>query len=205
MSGFIAWFAGNRVAANVMMVIILASGIISLPSIKKELFPSITLDVVEIEVAYPGADPAAVEEAVCLRLEEAVEGLDNIKSIEAFATSSSCTVYVTAAPNGATERLQSAIENRIDAITSLPEQAEWPTITTVAFNEQVISVVISGQVDERTLIRIGERIREDITTLPGVTLAKLEGTRVEQAAIALRADLNQKPSPASPASFSIST
>ncbi|MGI9502188.1 MAG: efflux RND transporter permease subunit, partial [Geminicoccaceae bacterium] len=111
MRNLIAWFVDNRVAATVMMLLIIGSGLIAVPSIKKELFPSIRLDVIEIEITYPGADPATVEKAVCLPVEEAVDGLENIKSIETLASSETGTVLVTAAANNATARLEAAIKN----------------------------------------------------------------------------------------------
>ncbi|MGI9504007.1 MAG: efflux RND transporter permease subunit, partial [Geminicoccaceae bacterium] len=68
----------------------------------------------------------------------------------------------------------------VDGIDNLPEEAERPAITTVLFNERVVSVVIAGDVGEETLTRLGEQVRDDIAALPGVTLAKLEGTRDEE-------------------------
>ena len=177
MRSVIAWFAVNRVAANVIAIIIAVGGIISLPEIKKELVPAVTLDVVQIQVDYPGADPATVERTICLRIEEAIEGLDNVKTIDSVASSGACTVYVTAARNEGTGRLWSSIENRIDGVTSFPEEAERPEIETVVYNERVVSVVISGTAGEAMLTRIGKRLRDEIAALPGISLVELGGTR----------------------------
>ncbi|MEM9439628.1 MAG: efflux RND transporter permease subunit [Pseudomonadota bacterium] len=183
MRSVIAWFAANRVAANVMAIIIAVGGMISLPEIKKELVPAVALDVVQIQVDYPGADPVTVERTVCLRIEEAIDGLDNIKSIDSIASSSTCIVYVTAARNEGTERLRSSIENRIDGITSFPEEAERPNIETVVYSERVVSVVISGTAGEAVLTQIGKRLRDEIAALPGISLVELGGTRDEELSV----------------------
>lgn len=61
MNRMIAWFAENRVAANLMMVLIIVAGVLSIPETRKELIPNISLDMVSITVAYPGASPSEIE------------------------------------------------------------------------------------------------------------------------------------------------
>ena len=75
--GILAWTAKNSVAANVLMLILIVGGIVTLASgIKQEVFPEVELDIVSISVVYPGASPAEVEQAVVLAVEEAVRGID---------------------------------------------------------------------------------------------------------------------------------
>ena len=74
--GFVAWFAENHVAANLMMAMILILGAASLISIKQEVFPEMELDMIQISVPYPGATPEEVEEAICTRIEEKISSVD---------------------------------------------------------------------------------------------------------------------------------
>ena len=74
----IAWFAENPVAANLLMVLILAAGIAGLPSIKQQTFPDLDVDLIQIGVPYLGASPSEVEEGVCIRIEEELQGVDGI-------------------------------------------------------------------------------------------------------------------------------
>ena len=76
--GPIAWMAGNTVAANILMLVLLGGGIFTALRIKQEVFPEFDLDMVQISVAYPGASPAEVEQGIVLAIEEAVRGLDGI-------------------------------------------------------------------------------------------------------------------------------
>ena len=64
--GPIAWMAKNHVAANLLMFVVLAGGVIGMFRVKQEVFPEVELDVVSIQVEYPGASPAEVEQAVVL-------------------------------------------------------------------------------------------------------------------------------------------
>ena len=70
--GSMAWMARNPVAANLLMVAFLVGGLLMSFRIKKEVFPQIQLDEVDISVPYPGASPAEVEQGVLLAVEEAV-------------------------------------------------------------------------------------------------------------------------------------
>ena len=79
MHGMISWFARNPVAANLLMVIILAvGGHAALKRIPLEVFPSFESDMVTISLIYRGATPAEVEQALVIRVEEAIADLDGI-------------------------------------------------------------------------------------------------------------------------------
>ena len=45
----------------------------------REMFPSFSLDIIVVSVPYPGASPEEVEEGICLKLEDAIEGIEGIK------------------------------------------------------------------------------------------------------------------------------
>ena len=74
MNYVLAWFARNNVAANLLMVTIIVGGLLMISRLKVEIFPEFETDLVIITVPYLGAAPAEVEEAVCVRVEEAIQG-----------------------------------------------------------------------------------------------------------------------------------
>jgi multidrug efflux pump subunit AcrB len=81
MNGAINWFARNSVVANLLMIMIVAAGVITIPTITKEIFPEFSLDIISISVRYLGAAPEEVEEGVAVRIEEAIQDLEGIKQI----------------------------------------------------------------------------------------------------------------------------
>ena len=54
----------NRVAPNLLMLVLLIGGLFMASQIKKELFPDFALDEVRVSVAYPGASPEEVEQGI---------------------------------------------------------------------------------------------------------------------------------------------
>ena len=85
MERVIKWFVHNSVAANMFMFFILIAGFLTIPRIKMEVFPDISIDVISVSVIYPGASPKDVEDGICVRIEEKVQGLRGIKKISSTA------------------------------------------------------------------------------------------------------------------------
>jgi multidrug efflux pump subunit AcrB len=176
--GLIAWFVRNEVAANLLMVSIVFLGLWSLATrIPLEVFPEFERDVVNISMTYRGATPAEVEESVVVRIEEAIEDLQGVKEITSNANEGQARVRVEVDKGYAPRMILDDIKNRVDAINTFPDDVERPIYSVLEFTRQVISVVVSGALDEAELRRLGERIRDDLTALPEVSLAELAAVR----------------------------
>ncbi len=78
MNQLISWFAANKVASNLLIILIIVAGALAYPEIRQEPFENVPLDLVAITVAYPGAAPDEVEKAVCIRIEEAIKDVPGI-------------------------------------------------------------------------------------------------------------------------------
>ncbi len=83
--GPLAWFAQNHVAANLLMLLIVVGGLISLRTNTIEIFPDTSVDMITVTVPYLGATPAEAEEGVCIRVEEVVSGILGVKRIRSVA------------------------------------------------------------------------------------------------------------------------
>jgi hydrophobic/amphiphilic exporter-1 (mainly G- bacteria), HAE1 family len=81
----IARFARHPTAANLLMLIFFAAGILSLPSLRRETFPDFTPSEVEVRIPYRGATAEEVEEAVCQRVEDAIDGVKFVKELRSEA------------------------------------------------------------------------------------------------------------------------
>lgn len=173
----IAWFARNRVAANVLMGLIMAGGILTMFRIKQEVFPEFALDLITVTVPYLGAAPEDVEEGVCIRIEEAIQGLDGVKEITSIASEGTGMVMVELALDADARKMLDDIKARVDAIDTFPEETEKPIIQEITNRRQVIMVSVSGDTDERVLRYLAERVRDEIAMLPGITLVELANAR----------------------------
>ena len=185
MKSLVTWFAKNTVAANLLMLILVVGGLITLPTIKKEIFPSFGMDIIIVSVIYPGAAPEEVEESICLPIEEAIEDLEGIDKISSVAGESNGRVTVEIGTNADSRKVLEDIKTRVDAIDTFPDEAERPLVTELMNKNQVINIAVSGQTDEVTLKKLGQKIRDEITDLPGITQVTLVNARPYEITIEL--------------------
>ncbi len=183
MKGLVSWFASNGVVANLLMVVILVGGALSVPEIRKEVFPEFSIDRISVSVIYPGAAPEEVEEGICIRIEEAVQSLTGVKRITSTASEGMGIVNVEVLEGTDIREFLDEVKGRVDAISTFPEEAEQPVIQEVIVRNQVINVAVSGQADERTLKRVAEQVRDEVVSLPGITQAELSSARPYEVSI----------------------
>ncbi len=169
--------ASNPVAANLLLVFLIAGGLISAYTIKQEVFPDFDFDVINIAVPYPGASPAEVEQGIVLVIEEAVRGLDNVKKVTSTASEGLATIAVELRLDTDKSKALADVKNAIDRIASLPQDAERPTVSQIVGRREVISVVLYGDIDNHTLTNLAETVRNDLLSKPNITSAELSGLR----------------------------
>ncbi|MHC4507420.1 MAG: efflux RND transporter permease subunit, partial [Planctomycetota bacterium] len=175
--GVLGWFASNHVAANLLMLLIIVAGLLSISSSKLEVFPELSLDMITITVPYLGASPEDVEEGVCLRVEEAIAAVDGVKRITSTAgEGAGMTVVEVEEYADATEVLDD-VKAEIDTIITFPEQTEKPIITELKTRHKVITVVVFGDASEKTLKKLAEQVRDDLTARPNVSQVAVAAVR----------------------------
>ena len=175
--GLLGWFASNHVAANLLMLIIIVAGLLSIFSAKLEVFPELSLDMLTISVPYLGASPEDVEEGVCLRVEESIAAVDGIKRMTSSAgEGAGVTVVEVEEYADATEVLDD-IKAEVDTIITFPEETEKPIISEIKTRHQVITVVVFGDVPEKILRILAEQVRDELTAMPNISQIGIAGIR----------------------------
>ena len=80
--GVIAWMTENRITPNLMMIVLLVGGFFFASQIKQEVFPEFEIDIVRVNVPYPGSSPEEVEQGIVLAVEEAIRSLEGIGTLD---------------------------------------------------------------------------------------------------------------------------
>ncbi len=177
MERIIAWFVDNPVAANLLMLIFLAGGTISLLKMHQEEFPNIDTDIVQIQVPYLGAAPEEVEQGVCIRIEEAIEGIQGIDKIHTISAEGACIAMIELDGETDSTRSLNEIKTKIDAISTFPRETEKPEVSMFEFRGQVIHIAVSGSSDDSSLKSLGEKIRDDLAGMEGISQVVLNYAR----------------------------
>lgn len=178
MHGLIRWFARNHVATNLLMFFMLGlGGFYAWEKIPVEFFPENEPDEVRISMSYRGATPEDVETGIVQKIEQALEGLPGVQEIESVAREGRASVEIEIQKGKDPRAVLSEVENRVQAINTFSNDTERPVI---ALNQRIISaltVIVSADMNQRDLLRLGEQVRDQIAMLPGITLANLRGVK----------------------------
>ncbi|MDN3485189.1 efflux RND transporter permease subunit [Pseudoalteromonas sp. APC 3224] len=185
----IAWFTKNHVAANLLLVTLLLSGLFSLSSkIPLEVFPSFETDMISVGVSLRGATPEDVEQGVTIRIEEAVQDLEGIKQIFSRSSEGSGSVTIEVESGYDPRELLADIKSRVDAINTFPGDAEKPIVALAERKREVIAVTVSSDYGEKETREYAEKVRDQILRLPNVTQVELSGVRDYELAIEVSQD-----------------
>ena len=175
--GILAWFASNHVAANLLMLFIVAAGFLSIFDTKMEVFPEFSLDMINISIPYRGASPDDVEEGVCVRIEEAIAGVDGIKRMTSTAAEGGGSTFIEVEEYTDATDVLDDVKAEVDTIITFPQETEKPIITEIKNRHKVISVVLHGDVSERTLKKLVDEIRDDLTAMENISQVSISGVR----------------------------
>ena len=175
--GILSWFASNHVAANLLMLLIVAAGLMAIFSARLEVFPEMNLDMINIMVPYLGASPSDVEEGVCSRVEEAIAGVEGIKRMTSTAAEGMGSTLVEVEEYADVKEVLDDVKAEIDTIITFPKETEKPIISELKTSFKVISIVLYGDVSEQTLRTLADRIRNEITDKKNITHATISGIR----------------------------
>jgi multidrug efflux pump subunit AcrB len=185
MDRLIAWWVHNPVAANLLMVGILLAGLMGFLTMEREAFPQVKPYQAQIEVIWPGAAPQEVEEQIIVRIEQALEDLDEVNHVYSTAMEGMAEIEVTTYPNVDINGFLNDVKNAVDSVTSLPRDIENPRVRRTQFRQEMIRVAVHGR---------PQRARTDAPrrgparrggALPWVSTIELFGTRREEVTIEL--------------------
>ncbi|MDQ7090838.1 MAG: efflux RND transporter permease subunit [Methylococcales bacterium] len=175
--GAISWMAAHSIAPNLIMFACIIGGLMFLQTMKQEVFPDFELDKVSIKVIYPGASPEEIESGLLLSIEDAISGLDGIDEIRSTATEGLAMVVVDALAGSDIQRLVQEVEKEVDRITTFPEDAEVPQVSIISEKQQVLTMVLYGDTNEKVLHQLGEDFRKQLLQSKEITQVELSGVR----------------------------
>jgi len=186
--GPMAWMAKNSVAANILMAILLAGGLIAATKVNQEFLPEAQLDEVSVNVPYPGASPDEVEQGILLAVEEAVRGIDGVKRVTSTASEGNGSVRIEVLESYDVNRVTDDVRNEVDRIRTFPLDAENPIISAVKLKRAVMDVIVAADVSENVLRELTEQTRDRLLQSGGITQVELSNVRNYEIAIEIPQD-----------------
>lgn len=183
MKSLVRWAIGHSPAMNMLMVSILAIGALSAFMLRRETFPRFELEIILVQVPYPGASPEEVENGICQKIEEAIQGIDGLKKVTSVATEGAGNVVIELRSDVKNvQKILNEVEAEVDRIPSFPELAEEPEIQQLTIRNPAIKLgVVGPDLDtpdaELKLREIAERVRDDLLQLDEISVAEIQGAK----------------------------
>jgi multidrug efflux pump subunit AcrB len=175
--GPIAWMAAHTVTANLLMLTCIIGGYLMLTQINQEVFPEYNMNRVQVTVAYPGASPEETETGIVLAIEEAVNGLDGVRSVDATAAEGAAIVTIEAQTDFDVQQLGQDVKAEVDRLRTLPVDAERPEVRVLMHQHSEMSLVLYGDTEERSLHELAEQLRDGLLQYSEITQVELVGVR----------------------------
>ncbi|MDA0153524.1 efflux RND transporter permease subunit [Vibrio sp. Makdt] len=183
MSWMTKWFINNPVAANLLMMAIVISGVLAFGQLRVEPFPQIAPSSISITVAYPGGTAQQIDESVTQRIEESISGIAGIKQITSQSSAGVSRVVVRKTSSTDLDKLLDDIRNQVNAINGFPVQAERPQVVRNEFTNLAAFVVVSGPRTDDELQPIAKQLEQALKKNPQISKVSNWGTRTPQLVI----------------------
>jgi multidrug efflux pump subunit AcrB len=144
------------------MIFVIAAGLFTVIKMRREMFPQFALDMINVSVSYPGSSPEEVEEGICIKIEEKIEGIEGISRIISAAREGSGSVTVELESGVDDQKILDEIKAEVGRIDTFPEEAEEPIILEIVRQDPTVSVAVYGDVSEKLLRQVAEDIRDEL-------------------------------------------
>ncbi|MCP4997107.1 MAG: efflux RND transporter permease subunit [Gammaproteobacteria bacterium] len=188
----IEYFARHPTAANLLMVALMLLGLITLPKLQRDTFPIIQPTEVEVRITYPGATPAEVEDSICLRSEEVLDTISNLKEVRCDARENMAIVTAEMEESADMGVFYNDVKAQIESISTFPDKVETPTIEIMERVAVVAGVMITGDMTSNDLRAYAEKVKTRIKGDRRIAQVRLLGFSDQDIAIEISAAMQQR-------------
>ncbi|MCU9838672.1 efflux RND transporter permease subunit [Ruegeria sp. WL0004] len=172
--GLLSYFTRHRTAANLLLVVLLVLGAAAIPNMRAQFFPDVIVQNVTVNVEWEGAGPEDVDSAIVQVLEPALLAVDGVESSTATSREGRANVTLEFEPGWDMAQAADDVQAAVDAITTLPEDAEEPSVRRGVWRDRVTDVVITGPVSPEQLARFTDELIVRLFEI-GVTRTTIRG------------------------------
>ena len=189
MKKIVTYFIKYPVAVNVIMLAFLLFGLAGIKQLKSSFFPLNESNIININVAYPGASPAEMEEGVVLKIEDNLRGLVGIDRVTSVSRENSATITIETLDEYNIDIVLQDVKNAVDRVPTFPIGMEPPVISKQESRNEAVSFTVSGSdIPLRTLKQIARDVETELRQIPGISQVELTGFPNEEIEIAVRED-----------------
>ncbi|WP_369601315.1 efflux RND transporter permease subunit [Hahella sp. SMD15-11] len=175
-------FAQHRVAANLLMLILLMAGAVALIKLNTQFLPHFNLDFINVRVVWAGASAEDVATSITTPLEQELRSLDNIKEMRSTSTRGFSSIVLEYEQGSDLSLALDKVKERVAQVRNLPDDAEEPQIVKIERYEDVASLIISSEDGLDALRPWAHQFERELLDA-GISRVSFEGLPDEEMAI----------------------
>jgi hydrophobic/amphiphilic exporter-1 (mainly G- bacteria), HAE1 family len=171
----IKYFTRHPNAANLLLIAGLILGITTIGTMERETFPEFASTDVTVSVIYQGASASDVDEQICIKLDDALGGIDDLEDIECLSVDGKATATLEMAGSGNINQFYNDIASVASSLNDLPSDADAPSVSIAGRTEFIALLAVSGIDSTDSLIRYSDDLAGKISALSLVASATVSG------------------------------
>ncbi len=169
------YMTAHPTAANLLMILMLLAGLMTVPNLSRETFPEIKKYEVDVSVAYPGATPGDVEQGICKPLEDALDGISYTDEKRCQARSGIGIMTLKMLETGDFVQFKDDINSAVDGIDNFPAQSEAAVVTELGRTQKVVTLALTADLPRRELKTLAEQIKQRMAQTGAIPLVEIQG------------------------------
>ncbi|GHO72980.1 hypothetical protein KSD_07510 [Ktedonobacter sp. SOSP1-85] len=171
----------NRSAVALLTIAILLVGGYIIPSLKQELFPSITFPALTVIAPYPGASPSVVEHDVTNLLEQNIQGIKGVKTVTSYSNQGTAILVVSFDYGTDIDSATQTVTQRINKVQSSLPSNVTPQVQSFSFTDlPIIQLAVSADEDQQVLAdALKHDVVPDLQRIDGVGTVNVTGVRTQ--------------------------
>ncbi|WP_119681245.1 efflux RND transporter permease subunit [Indioceanicola profundi] len=174
--GIIRSFVRHRVAANIVMALMLIGGLWGIQKLEVQMEPDFEVPGMAVFVTWPGASADDVDRSIVEALEREVRYLDGVDDVTGRSREGIGELFINFKNGTDMTKAMSDVEQAVANVTTLPQGAEEPVIQRFEIFDDIMDVVLSGPVPETALRAHAKKLRNDLMNR-GVDRVSVRGMR----------------------------
>jgi multidrug efflux pump len=164
-----------------VLILLLITGTVAYITIPKESNPDVNIPVIYTSVSLQGVSPADSERLLVRPMETELRSIEGVQEMTATAYRGGANVVLEFEAGFDSDTALEDVREAVDRVEpDLPSEADDPTVSEVNLSLfPVITVTLSGDVPERTLIDLARDLQDELESIPSVLEADIGGNRQE--------------------------
>ena len=177
-SGFLKFFVEHRTSANIIMILMIVIGLLSIGRLNKQFFPDFDVEVIAVSIDWPGATAEEIDQNIVQLLEPELRPISGVKKVSSKSVEGVGSTQVEFNYGHDMQKGRTDIETAVSRI-SFPEKANKPKIIVGEFFDTVTRIVLSGDVSLSLLREKSKKLKEVLLN-SGVDKVDIQGLPEEE-------------------------